>query len=171
MNIEILQEYINTFTRDVVDSGFKRDLDDYASSLPSSQHNLVALREIADKVLSVIDRLYSGDLPDVLKSLLPREEIRPFTEMPHDSNLRELIENTEIQQQEFFNQLNQFISQLSRQIQQNFEEVNNIKEFIAPYISRDVDQIAKDDLAIIAIVFNERQTITSLEQFTKTLQV
>lgn len=32
-----------------------------------------------------------------------------------------------------------------------------------------MERIAKDGLAIIAIVFNEHQTITSLEQFTKTL--
>lgn len=169
MNIEILQDHIGTFTREVVDSGFKRDLDDFAGSLPASQNNIMVLREIADKVLSVINRLYSGDLPDGLKSLLPGEKIRPFTEVPHDSNLRELIENTEIPQPEFFNQLTNLINQLRQQIEQNVNEVTKIKEFITPYISKDVERIAKDDIAIIAIVFNERQTITNLKQFTKAL--
>ena len=145
MNIEILQDHIRTFTREVVNSGFKRDLDDYAASLPASQNNILALREIAGKVLSVIDHLYTGDLPDGLKSLLPREEIRPFTEVPHDSNLRELIENTEIPQPEFFNQLTNLINQLRQQIEQNVNEVTKIKEFITPYISKDVERIAKDD--------------------------
>lgn len=169
MNIEILQDYITTFTREVVDSGFKRDLDDYSASLPASQNNIVVLREIANKVLSVLDHLYNSDLPDDLKSLLPRKEIRPFTEMPHNANLRTLLENTEIQQQEFFNELTQFINQLRKQIQQNVSEVTKIKEFITPYISQDVERIAKNGLAIIAIVFNEHQTITNLKQFTKTI--
>jgi len=170
MNIEILQDHIRTFTREVVESGFTRDLDDYATSLPASQSNIVALRGIADKILSVIDHLYSSDLSDGLKSLLPSEEIRPFTEMPYNSNLRKLIEDTEIQQAEFFTQLTQFINQLRKQIEENLNEVTRIKGFIKPYLSRDVEQIAKEDLAIIAIVFKESQTITSLKEFTKNIR-
>lgn len=170
MNIEILQDYIMTFTREVVDSGFKRDLDDYASSLPASQNNIVALRGIAEKILSVIDPLYSSDLPDGLKSLLPRKELRPFTETPYDSTLRELIEDTEIPQAVFFTQLTEFIDTLRTQIEQNLNEITKIKGFITPYLSRDAEQIAKEDLAIIAIVFNESQTISSLKEFTKNIQ-
>ena len=96
MNIQILQEHINTFTREVVDSGFKRDLDDYIKSLPASQNNIVALREIAEKILSFLDYLYTGDLPDALSVLLPKKEIRPFTEVPHNENLRKLFEDKEI---------------------------------------------------------------------------
>ena len=74
MNIEILYEYISEFKREIVDSGFKRDLDDYIGSLPASENNIVALREIAEKILTVVDSLYSGDLPTQLKVLLPKEE-------------------------------------------------------------------------------------------------
>jgi hypothetical protein len=169
MNIEILQENINTFTREVVDSGFKRDLDDYIASLPSAQNNIVALREIAGKVHAVLDHLYTGDLPNGLSVLLPKKQIRPFTEVPHNENLRTLIENKEIQQQEFFNQLTQFLNKLKKQLQENITEIENIKQFISPYISEDVKRIAKDHFAIIAIVFNEHHTITSLKEFTKTL--
>lgn len=169
MNIEILKEHINTFTREVVDSGFKRDLDDYISSLPASQNNIVALRDIAGKVLSALDDIYTGDLPEGLRILLPKKQIRPFTEVPHDAKLRELVENTEIQQPEFFNQLTHFLNQLQKQLNQNINEINNIGQFIAPYISEDVKRIAEDHFAIIAIVFKERHTITSLKEFTKAL--
>jgi len=169
MNIEILQEHINTFTREVVDSGFKRDLDDYINSLPTAQNNIVALREIAGKVLADLDNIYTGDLPDGLSVLLPKKQIRPFTEEPHNENLKILIKNTEIQQGEFFNQLTQFLNQLKKPLQQNITEIDNIRQFIAPYISEDVKRIAKDHFAIVAIIFNEHHTITSLTQFTKTL--
>jgi len=38
MNLEILQDHINTFTREITDSGFKRDIDDYITSLPNVQN-------------------------------------------------------------------------------------------------------------------------------------
>jgi hypothetical protein len=169
MNIEILKEHINTFTREVVDSGFKRDIDDYISSLPAAQNNIVVLRDIADKVLSALEGIYNGDLQDDLSMLLPKNQIRPFTEAPHSANLRKLVENTEIQQPEFFNQLTQFLNQLLEQLNQNINEINNIDQFIAPYISEDVKRIAVDHLAIIAIVFKEHHAISNLKIFAKVL--
>lgn len=169
MNIEILQEYISDFTREIVDSGFKRDLDDYISSLPASQNNIVALRDIAEKVLTALDNLFTSDLPSALDILLPKKQVRPFTEMPFDMKLRKLVENTEIQQQEFFTQLTQILSQIQQQLQQNITEIDNIDQFIAPYISEDIRRVTEDQFAIIAIVFKETQTISSLKQFTKTL--
>ena len=170
MNIESLNDHIGSFRREVVDSGFKRDLDDYSSSLPSLETNIVALREIADKILSVLDRLYSSDLPDSLKTLLPKEDIHPFVEVSHDVTLRDLIENTEITQQEFYNQLIQFINQLKNQIQRNFNEITKIADFIAPYLSTDIARRTKQGIAMISIVFKEQRTISSLSEFTKTLK-
>jgi len=170
MNIEILQEHIDAFTRDVVNSGFKRDIDDYISSLHAAQNSIVTLRDIAGKVLSALDRLYTGDLPDGLRILLTKRQIRPFTEDRHDETLRKLADDTEIQQPNFFNQLTQILSQLQRQLQQNITEITSIGQFIAPYISEEVKRSAKDHVAVIAIVFKESHTITSLKQFTKSLE-
>ncbi len=75
MNIKILQDHIETFTREVVDSGFKRDLDDYIASLPNAQNSIITLRDIAGKVLSSLDRLYEGDLPDALRALPQKRSI------------------------------------------------------------------------------------------------
>lgn len=169
MNIEVLQDYIYAFRREVVDSGFKRDLDDYLSSLAASQGNIVALREIAGKILSILDEIYASDLPDQLASLLPVGQSEPFTSMRHEDVLRKLVEDTEIQQLEFYDQLNQFIVRLKKQIQQNFTTIEEIEAFIDPYISKDYERIAKDSLAMLSIVFIERQTITSLAQFSKSL--
>jgi hypothetical protein len=170
MNIEILHDHISAFKREVVDSGFKRDLDDYSSSLPSSQTNIVALREIAGKILSVLDHFYSSDLPDSLRALLPKKDVRSFLEMPHNTTLRDLIKNTEIQQQDFFNQLTQFINQLKKQIQQNINEINNIDDFIAPYLSTDITTRTAQGIATISLVFKEQKTISSFSEFTKTLK-
>jgi len=169
MNIEVLQDHINAFLREVVDSGFKRDLDDYTSSLPASQNNIVVLREIAGKVLLVLTRVYEGDLPESLAHLLPRQEMRPFTEVRHDSTLRELTQNTQITQQEFFNQLSQFLNQLKKQIQQNLTEISKIRDFLSPYVAANEVQRAEQDVATIVISYKEFNTISKLGQLTKTL--
>lgn len=169
MNIEILQDYVDTFTREIVESGFKRDLDDYITSLPNSQNNIVTLREIAEKVLLTLEDLYSGDLPDSLGALLPVESNRPFTEVSHQIALKELVDDTEIQQADFFNKLTQFLNQLKKQIQNNENKINEIKGFIAPYLSADLAIRTDLEKAVLSIVFKEHQTISSLNNFSKTL--
>lgn len=169
MNIEILQEYINDFEREIIESGFKRDLDDFIGSLPASQNNIVALRDIAGNVNKAIWNFYSGDLPSELEVLLPKEQVRPFTKTTFNVKIIELIENKEIPQPEFFSQLTTILTQLQQRIQQNIAEINNIKLFIAPYISEEMERISDENTAIISIVFKEENTISSLKQFTKNL--
>jgi len=169
MNIEFLRDYIYAFRREVLDSGFKRDLDDYSSSLPALEDNIVALREISAKIKSTLNEIYSGDLPEQLASLLPAGKPEPFTATLYHEALKDLIEDTEIEQQVFFAQLLKIIQQLKSQIQENIAEIENIELFIEPYIDEDTERIARDHLAMLAIVFNERETISSLQQFARTL--
>lgn len=169
MNIETLQHYIDTFTREVIDSGFKRDIDDYSSSLPASQSNILALREIAEKVLASLDELYSGDLPDGLRILLPRAESPPFTDGTHRDNFRALVANKEIAQAEFFSQLTQYLSQLQSEVSRNIAEITKIEKFIDPYVDQDIKRLAEDNKAVMSIIFNEQQTISNLSRFSKTI--
>ncbi len=170
MNLEILQDHINTFTREITDSGFKRDIDDYITSLPNVQNNIVSLRDIAGKVSATLERLYNGDLPMALSALFPNESIRPFTESPHATNFKVLVENTEIQQSDFFNQLNQYLAQLKKQIQKNFTENTRIQDFINPYLSRESKVRSEEGVATLSIAFKEERTVSSLTQLTKTLE-
>jgi hypothetical protein len=169
MNIETLKQHIEAFTREVVNSGFKRDIADYIASLPSSQNNILALREIAGKLSSSLERIYAGDLPNALSALLPNPEVRPFTEFAHNHALRELTENSEVPQHEFFSLLNAKLTKLQQQIAHNTSEVAKIDQFVAPYVRVDLSEISEAELAIIAIILNHRETITSLRHFAKTL--
>ena len=169
MNIETLKQHADLFAREIVDSGFKRDLEDYIASLPASQNNILGLREIAGKLLTFLERLYSGDLPHALAALLPSPEVRPFTEYRHDQDLQELIANSEIPQQEFFGRLSTKLTELQVQIDQNANEITKIEAFISPYVRVDTSEISDKDLATIAIIFNHRETISSLEHFSKTI--
>jgi hypothetical protein len=51
MNIEILHDHINEFKHEIIDSGFKRDIDDYTSSLPSVKNNIVSPRVMTSNYL------------------------------------------------------------------------------------------------------------------------
>jgi hypothetical protein len=169
MNLEILQDHINAFNLEIIDSGFKRDIDDYVTSLPSMQNNIVSLREIAIKVSATLERMYDGDLPVALSALLPSQSIRPFTESPHASNFKTLLEDTTIQQSNFFSQLNQNLALLKKQLQHNLTEIKKIQDFIEPYLSRESKASAEKDIATLSIAFKEERTISSLTQLTKTL--
>lgn len=171
MNLELMNDHIRYFTREIIESGFKRDIEDYVTSLPSQQDNIITLREIATKVLDILDRIYHSDLPDVLQSLLPSEDKRPFTETPYYLNLKDILEDKQIELPEFFNQLNKCLTELNAQLKKNESALDKIQEFTAPYVAEDVEHITQEGIATIAIVFKEQQTITSLEQFTKTIAV
>jgi len=168
MNLEVLQDHINAFNREIIDSGFKRDLDDYANSLPSLQNNIVSLREIAGKISATLSRIYSGDLPERLSATLPKEKSPPFTASDYDLAFKKLVENTEIQQPQFVSQFQQLLASLRTEIQQDAAEIKTIEDFIAPYLVRDSVDNAKKEFATISIVFKEEKTISSLTQLTKT---
>jgi len=44
MNLETMNDHIRYFIREVVESGFKRDIDDYVASLPSHQSDIVTCK-------------------------------------------------------------------------------------------------------------------------------
>lgn len=169
MNINTLAEIIDIFEIEIVSSGFKRDTQDYIGSLPNNQNNIVTLRDIADKTSKQLDKIYSGDLPDLLTKLLVTN-VDPFTNHPHDSEIKELLSDNEIPLANFFQKLNQILSQLNNQIQQNIEEINRLKGFIEPYQESQESYQTEENKAIISILFKDTKTITVLKEFTKNLQ-
>ena len=169
MNINTLKDYIDQFNSEIVDSGFKRDLQDYVGSLPNNQNNIVVLREVANKISEKLNEIYGSDLPENLKKLLV-EKIKPFTDTPFNEQFQELISDKEIDQAQFFQKLNQLVTQLNNTIQQNVAEIDNIEEFITPYLETQEDILTEEEKAIISIIFKDKKTITELKEFTKNLQ-
>ena len=99
--------------------------------------------------------IYSGDLPDSLTDLLPETDPEPFTSRRYDEDLQDLSDDTEVEQQQFYARLLQFVNQLRAQIQANLSEVDSIDVFIAPYVTEDVRRVTEEGVAMLAIVFNE----------------
>jgi hypothetical protein len=169
MNINTLKDYIVQFNSEIVNSGFKRDLQDYVGSIPNNQNNIVVLREVANSILLKLDDIYNSDLPENMEMLLV-EKIKPFTKKPYNDNFQELISDKEIDQANFFQKLNKLLTQINNEIQQNITEIDKISKFIEPYIDTQEKTLTAEEKAIISIIFKDKKTITDLKEFTKNLQ-
>ena len=170
MNISTLNEYIQFFENDVIKSGFQRDIQDFLSSLNENQNNIVALRGIAENTSNWLRGIYESDLPEALGNLFV-DQVNPFTDHPHDTKLMNLIEDPEIDQAVFFQNLNQILSNLNQQIKQNAKEVGRIKNFIQPYLDMRIAYQKEEFKAIVSIIFKDINTISILKELTKTLQI
>ena len=169
MNINTLAEIIDLFDSEIVATGFQRDIQDFINSLGNNQNNIVALREIADITFKRLNTIYGSDLPDLLKKLFV-DEVKPFTDYPHDTELNKLISDPEIQQPKFFQKLNQILSTLNSQIQQNLTEVKRISTFIDPYIETEVEFQTNEQKAIVSIIFKDVKSTSILKEFSKNIQ-
>lgn len=168
MNINTLNDIIGQFETEIINSAFKRDLQDYVNSLPNNQNNIVSLREIANKVFDKLDEVYNTDLPDNLIRLLP-DKIKPFTQTAFNEKLKEIIEDKAIDLSSFFQKLNQILNQINNEIQKNIAEIEKIKAFLKPYIESKEEELTTENTAIVSIVFKHEKTITDLKEFTKNL--
>jgi len=169
MNLELMGDHIRFYNQEVIESGLKRDIDDYITSLPAHQSNILTLREIANNVYKSIHGIYQGDLPDILEALFPGGEPRPFTETFHQATLKEIIDDPKIPIPEFFQRLTQCLNQLKGQLDSNQKKINQISGFIDPYITDKPQSGPKEGLATISIVFRDNVTISSLKKFSRAL--
>jgi hypothetical protein len=169
MNIESLADYISEFRIRVIDSGFKRDVQDFLQSLPNNQGNIIALREMAEKLCEGLAKIYTSDLPEALNRLFPTAKPRPFTEKNRLDEVAALASNKTIPQAEFFQKLNEIVQQIQAELQQNEAEIKKIELFISSYVEKDVKALSDAGYALVSIVFKDAPTISSLKELTKTL--
>jgi hypothetical protein len=169
MNINTLNDFIEQFETDIINSGLKRDVQDYINSFGQIQNNIVALRDIASKVNGALDLIYKTDLSDNLEKLLV-DKVKPFTQNNYEGQFQELINDTEIPQANFYQKLSQLLTQFNNEINANVKEINKIKLFVKPYLETQVSLLSSEEKAITSIVFKDQYTITDLKEFTKNLQ-
>ena len=169
MNINSLNDCIEQFEIEIINSGFKRDIKDYINSFPQIQNNIIALRDVANKVHIKLDSIYKTDLADNLEKLLAKK-VKSFTKTNYNENFENLINDTEIPQAKFYQKLNQLLTQLHSEINLNSVEIDKIKKFIEPYLETQEETLTSEEKAITSIIFKDHKTITDLKEFTKNLQ-
>jgi len=169
MNINTLNEFIEDFRHQVVESGFKRDVTDYVSSLPSLEENIVSLRATATSVLGVLSSIHASDLPSALVQLFPSKKPIPFTKENYDEKIRVLLDNKEVQQDEFYAELSNLLGELQTSLEANEEEVDRISDFISPYVAGNRTKLTADQKAVFSILFKDKGTTSLLKEFSKTV--
>ncbi|HIB47956.1 MAG TPA: hypothetical protein EYN07_05715 [Flavobacteriaceae bacterium] len=172
MNIQSLLEKIRLFENLVVESGFKRDVDGFIESISPQQNrqNLQLFQDIAGKIQAYLIEIYQSDLPEALQSLLPTDKIRPFTETDHIEKLNEILDDKELPTEQFFNKLNNLLSNLKSQIEKNRAELNRLKTVFQNYADYDQIDIDSNEYAVISIIFKDLKTTQSLKEFSKVLR-
>ncbi len=171
MNIQTLIEKIRIFQEYVIESGFKRDVEGYLSSISPQQNrnNLQLFQDISSKLSNSLTKIYESDLPESLKLLLPTESVKPFTDNNHLEKINSIIKNKELPVNPYFSQLNSFLSTLKSQITTNQTEINRLKVVFQDYVNSEQELINSEDYAVISIIFKDLKTTTSLKEFSKTL--
>lgn len=169
MNIRSLNDYINNFTRQVIESGFKRDLADYIQSLGQNAKNIVALRDIGNKIHNELCTMYDGDLPETMNLLFPHSNKKPFTVMFPIKPLYDLLRDKEKELAVFHQELSNLLLGLDASILENEKLIEEITTFINPYLSKITQQVAKENRGIISIRFKNKDTITSLKHVSRSL--
>lgn len=169
MNINSLNDYIEQYEIEIINSGFLRDIKDYINSIGQIQNNIIALRDIANKLHIKIDSLYKTDLPENLEKLLA-EKVKPFTQTNYIESFENLLNDTEITQGKFSQNLSQILNSLNKEINLNKTEIDKIKKFIEPYLETQEEILVSEEKAITSIIFKDHKTISDLKEFTKNLQ-
>ncbi len=171
MNIQTLIEKIRIFQKDIIESGFKRDIEGYINSIAPQQNrqNLQLFQDISSNINDYLTRIYESDLPESLKLLLPNESIKPFTEGNHLEKINSLIKNKKLPANQYFSQLNNILTTLNTQITANQTEINRLKTIFQDYVNSEQELINSEEYAVISLIFKDLKTTTSLKEFSKTL--
>lgn len=170
MNIESLLEKISLFNEMVVESGFKRDVEEYQTAIqqPQTQTNLVSLKEIANKLIESLQKIEESGLPEAMDILFPKKKV--FTNFEHLENLKTIVDDPEMDTSTFYSKLSEEITSLNTQIDSDSTDIEALKKTFSVYISEESGLEASDDKAILAIIFKDLETITSLKKFARTLE-
>jgi len=171
MNIQTLIEKIELFERMIFESGFKRDIEEYSKGIvqPQNKANLIMLKETVNNIITALEKIYDSDLLEALEILLTKEDNKPFTKTDHISELKKIIDDPNIDTNQFFDQLNNILNTLKSQIDKHETELNSLKETLKPYVDKEQEVIDAEKYSVIAIIFKDRNTISRLKEFSKTL--
>lgn len=169
MNIESLNDHINVYNREVVDSGFRRDVADYLTSIPQMSNNILTLRDAANDMHGKLVKIEKGFVTESLWVIFPDENPLPFPEHGFKNKLQELIDNTEIEQSSFYNALHSIIVKLDESLDENASKIESIQDFIKPYLVDELDKLTSERLALVSVDFKAEKTISNLKRFTKSL--
>lgn len=168
MNIESLLNKANLFEQLVINSGFKRDITDYFSSIQQSQNqNLVYMKDLSEKLKQYFVNFENNSLDNELFYLL--KDSTPFTSENIISELNEIDFNTEIGASEYYQKLYTILNKLINSVSENQSEIIQLKKILQKYSVVSDDEFVEENNALISIIFKDLQSTGTIKEFTKSL--
>jgi hypothetical protein len=167
MNIESLLNKINLFNELVIESGLKRDLEDYINAIAQSQNrNLVFMKDLSLKLKDFFINIENNSLNSELNIILKDNE--PFTSIEVLNEITELNEDPEILPDEYFQKFYNLLERINQLIISNNQEIESIEKIFNKYLINNKNSLIVEQ-ALVSLVFKDLQSTRNLKEFSKVL--
>lgn len=168
MNVESILDKIQLFEELVIDSGFRRDVEDFIQSIQQAQNqNLVFMKGISQRIQMSFMGFEKNSLDSELKTILRDNE--PFTSENTVDELRELDAHQEIDAPAYFQKFNNILSNLVAGIRRNQSELSGVNEVLKKYVSNQFEFQEETDQALVSLIFRDLKSTGGLKEFSKVL--
>jgi hypothetical protein len=168
MNIESILTKIYLFEELVIDSGFKRDLNDFYQAIQQAHNrNLVFMKELSIKIKEFCIFFENNSLHSELNILL--NDTTPFTELNILERLDSINSNSEIAANEYLSELSLIINEIVKHLTANQKEISTVKRVFSKYVEDYDDKYTDSKQTLMSLIFKDLKTTGTLKQFAKIL--
>jgi|GEM_PF-703338 hypothetical protein len=168
MNIESVLYKINLFEELVIDSGLRRNVNDYIQSIQQPQNrNLTFMKDLSAGLKLDLAEIENNSLANELKIIL--KDSSPFTELNTIAELNLIDNDSSIDAGSYFQRFNIILNQLFQSIDTNKTELDNVKIIFSKYVSDSSKYEKETSSGIISLIFKDLQTTSNLKEFSKAL--
>jgi hypothetical protein len=169
MNIESLVSKIDLFQKLVITSGFRRDIQDNIQSIQHRQNqNLAYMKDLSNKTKLQFREFENYSLHDEIRIVL--RDSKPFIEIDSKTLLDEIDSDSQIDASIYFQKFNQILNELFQNIDQNYNELIQIRSVLVKYVNYSEELESAENQAIVSLIFKDLKTTKSLKEFSKVLQ-
>ncbi len=170
MNIESILDKARSFDKLVIESGFKRDVEDYLQSIqPGQNRTLVFMRDIANKLIASLTYIEESSLAKDLKVILKKS--KSFTDLNSLNQLIKLNENATINANTYFQQFSTILNNLIKVLNSNETEINEIKNIFSQYVSKNNIEEGEESKAIVSLIFKDIESTRTLKGISRALHI
>jgi hypothetical protein len=164
-------DIIQNYKEIINEKGYFRDIQGFSTTLaqPNMNQNLVMLKDIIQKLKSIIDGIYQSSLPDDMIILLPSETNYQFANKDYNKKILDIDNNTEINTENLHIQVVALINDLKNHINNNNTKIAEIEKFLMPYYAKENIDYQDNKRSVLALIFNNKKSYQNLHILTKTL--
>lgn len=168
MNINSILEKADLFTKLIKDSGFSRNLNDYINFINQNK-SIVSFMDITKKVLDKFEEFENNSLEEEL-SLILKKSPSFLDDKKLIEELNDLYTDTQIDVNTYFSKLQNILNRLKTSLDKNIGEVDVLISNFTPYQTQALSYEQKDENAVLALVFNDLNSISTIKGFYKVLK-